>query len=261
MLTDPAISHTARMALEIMPYPTAGAALREAAGKTVGLTRSGLIDSLGERREAEAVPMLAAALGDTDSQVRAAAATALGKIGTAKAADSLFAVYSKAEGDDKAVFGLAFLRCIDRLPVQKDPKGFKEFFSVVGRLALLEALSKPNEPLVVRTAALRAFVQSAGPDGGEAIAEALADENPLMRQAAAGELPNLSDAALREVAAKMADFAAAEQIAVLAAIRIRQDKSLAPIVLKAAGAEDPWVQVAAIRALGIVGDASACRCC
>ena len=64
LLTDPAISHTARMALEVMPYPTAGAALREAAGKTVGLTRSGLIDSLGERREAEAVPMLAAALGD-----------------------------------------------------------------------------------------------------------------------------------------------------------------------------------------------------
>ena len=46
LLTDAETSHAARFALEAMPYPAAGAALREAAGKATGLTRSGILDSL-----------------------------------------------------------------------------------------------------------------------------------------------------------------------------------------------------------------------
>ena len=89
LLTDPDTSHAARFALEAMPYPAAGAALREAAGKATGLTRSGILDSLGQRRDPEAVPVLAGALDDADPIVVAAAAVALGKIGTVEAASGL----------------------------------------------------------------------------------------------------------------------------------------------------------------------------
>ncbi len=37
LLTDSELSHPARFALESMPYPAAGAALREALGKATGL--------------------------------------------------------------------------------------------------------------------------------------------------------------------------------------------------------------------------------
>jgi len=74
LLIDPAVSHTARIALKVMPYPTVNAALREVTSKTRGLTKSGIIDSLGERRDVGAVSLLADALKDNDSVVRAAAA-------------------------------------------------------------------------------------------------------------------------------------------------------------------------------------------
>ena len=247
LLTDPAISHTARMALEVMPYPAAGAALRAAAGKTSGLTRSGIIDSLGERRDTEAVPLLAAALTDSDAQVRAAAATALGKIGTADAAEALAAAHAKAAADDRTACGLALVRCADRL-CQADQRDKAATFYA--------NLSQPGEDRVVRLAAHRGRLQSAGPEAAAVVAQALAGEDLLVRQAAAEQLPNLSSRALGEVAAKMADLPATGQIAVLAAIRIRQERPLAAVALQAAGAGDPAVQVAAIQALGSVGGAS-----
>ena len=57
LLTDAELSHPARFALESMPYPAAGAALREALGKATGLARSGIIDSLGQRRDVLATPL------------------------------------------------------------------------------------------------------------------------------------------------------------------------------------------------------------
>ena len=86
LLADKDLSHWARWALESMPCPEAGAALREALAKTSGLVQAGIADSLGERRDGEAVAALARlAVGD-DAQVAASAAAALGKIGGADAA-------------------------------------------------------------------------------------------------------------------------------------------------------------------------------
>ena len=59
LLTDAATSHAARIALETMPYPAAGAALRDALGKTTGLVKSGIIDSIGARHDTAAMPLLA----------------------------------------------------------------------------------------------------------------------------------------------------------------------------------------------------------
>ncbi len=86
LLTDAELSHPARFALESMPYPAAGAALRDALGKATGLTRSGIIDSLGQRRDPLAIPLVAPDLASKDIVLVAAAATALGKIGTWEAA-------------------------------------------------------------------------------------------------------------------------------------------------------------------------------
>src|SRR5690606_37773691 len=49
LLTDEDLSHAARVALEPMPYESAGEALRTALEKTDGLTRMGIITSLGNR--------------------------------------------------------------------------------------------------------------------------------------------------------------------------------------------------------------------
>lgn len=248
LLIDPAVSHTARMALEVMPYTAAGAALRDAIGKTSGLTKSGIIDSLGERRDASAVSILAAALADNDTRVRAAAAAALAKIGTTNAAQALAAMHAKAQGDDRSILGQALVWCADRLWKAGNQ----------GEAAAVHArLSKPTEDQVVRMAALRRRLQTPGPEATQVIALALSDDDPLVRQAAAGQLRHLSDQALRQLAAKMSTLPADAQVATLAAIRLRRDKSLAPIVLKATANDHPTVRIAAIGALGIVGDVTA----
>ncbi|MDQ1257522.1 MAG: hypothetical protein QG656_2128, partial [Candidatus Hydrogenedentes bacterium] len=55
LLTDEKLSHMARYALEPMPCAEAGAALRDALGKTTGLLKVGMINSLAMRDDAEAV--------------------------------------------------------------------------------------------------------------------------------------------------------------------------------------------------------------
>src|SRR5438552_17097460 len=59
LLADEQLSHSARYALESMPSPKAGRALTEALGKTTGLTKAGIINSLGIRGETQALPALA----------------------------------------------------------------------------------------------------------------------------------------------------------------------------------------------------------
>ena len=60
LLSNEATAHAARHALEGIPVPEAGAALRRAFPASAGLLRVGLIDSLGWRGEPEAVPLLEA---------------------------------------------------------------------------------------------------------------------------------------------------------------------------------------------------------
>ena len=79
----------------------------------------------------------------------------------------------------------------------------------------------------------------------------------MVRAAAAGELANLSPADLRTVAAGMAKLPARSQWSILMAIRVRGDKSLAPIALAAVQSKDDAVRLAAVRALATVGDVAA----
>ncbi|MBN2562478.1 MAG: DUF1080 domain-containing protein [Phycisphaerae bacterium] len=89
MLLDEKTSHIARNALEPMPYPEAGAALRDALAKTHGRLKIGMISSLAIRKDTEAVPAIIALLGSKDDAVAQAAARALGTIAIAPAVDAL----------------------------------------------------------------------------------------------------------------------------------------------------------------------------
>lgn len=107
-------AHMARYALERMPCPEAAAALRSAAEVTTGDLQLGAISSLGGRRDADSVPTLARLLG-ADPTVAIAAARALGRIGTAAAADALGQAQSRAEGDTAAAILDARLSCAEAL--------------------------------------------------------------------------------------------------------------------------------------------------
>jgi HEAT repeat protein len=243
LLTDEKLSQEARIALESMPYPAAGAALREAVGKTSGLARAGVIDSLGQRRDAQAVPLLAPLLADKDANVQAAAALALGKIGTEEAASKLWAASGKVLDDPQIAGGL--LVCADRMLASGRRDQAHRLYSEVGRDAEVGLVGKRL-----------AFAAWAGEfwtgDEGTPIDvrnELQSGVEPV-RAAAAAALPGLTSAALGQVAADVSQLPASSQIALLAAIRINGDPSLAPPAIEAAGSKDEAVALAAVRALG-----------
>ncbi|MCX5685660.1 MAG: hypothetical protein NT049_18540, partial [Planctomycetota bacterium] len=66
LLGDENLSDPARIALEPMRDPAAGAALRAALGLLKGKLLAGVIGSVGVRRDAQAVAALAALTGDAD---------------------------------------------------------------------------------------------------------------------------------------------------------------------------------------------------
>ena len=85
MLADDTYSDMARYALERNHAPEAGKALRDALTQASGKPLVGVINSLGERRDRMSVLALEKIVAGPDDDAAAAAASALGKIGGAKA--------------------------------------------------------------------------------------------------------------------------------------------------------------------------------
>ncbi|MBN2508304.1 MAG: HEAT repeat domain-containing protein [Verrucomicrobia bacterium] len=96
LLANPQLASWARIALEVIPDPAASQALRDALPKLDGLLLIGAINSLGVRRDAQAVPALARHLNAGPPEVAAAAAEALGHIGNAPAAQTLDSALDRA---------------------------------------------------------------------------------------------------------------------------------------------------------------------
>jgi HEAT repeat protein len=244
LLTDEKLSQEARIALESMPYPAAGAALREAVGKASGLARAGVIDSLGQRRDAQAVPLLAPFLTDKDPQVQAAAALASGKVGTDDAAKLLLAALGEVRGDARQRIAGGLLVCADR-----DRAAGKRD----GALEIYYAVVLPRMARAIRQAAVAWVARVEGGDAGlhtVTVRSFLDDPEAAFRAGGAAALPWLSVAELRVVAADIAELPPSSQVAVLAAIRIKGDGSLAPPAIEMAGSKNEAVAMAAINALG-----------
>jgi HEAT repeat protein len=118
MLTDAETSDIARYSLERIPSPRVEGALREALPKTQGRTRIGIINSIGNRGDSQAVAPLGKLLGDADDDVAQAAAWALGRIGGAEAIRLLAARKDSAQGRVREEILDAYLVCAGRLAAE-----------------------------------------------------------------------------------------------------------------------------------------------
>ncbi len=89
MLLDERESELARLALDPARGDVFDRILAEAAGKTSGRTRLGILDTLGRHRAGAGVPVAVGLLKDADPATAAAAARALGEIADAAAVAAL----------------------------------------------------------------------------------------------------------------------------------------------------------------------------
>jgi HEAT repeat protein len=248
LLTDKEVGHSARSALETMPFPEAAAALRDAVPRAAGLTKAGIIDSIGDRRDREAVPVLAPLVGDADPQVASSAAAALGKIGGSEAIQALRAARPKAPEAVRPAIADALMLCADGLLAAGDKNA---------AAAVCQEIWDSEKTPHIRTAAYRGMVLAAG-DGAMALVEKALTGRDGAAQLAA--LPLILEvegqAATKAFAAVMPKVPPKMQAALIELLAQRGDAAAAPAVAAAAGNAEAAVRVAALKALGALGDAT-----
>ncbi|MBM4032548.1 MAG: hypothetical protein FJ291_12290 [Planctomycetes bacterium] len=249
LLPDERLSHMARYALERMACPEAGKALRDALAVTKGRELLGAVNSLGERRDPEAVPALAKLLGGDDKEVCEGAARALGKTGGDDAAKALAAARGAASGRLRVALDDAWLRCADAFLAAGQKAKAK---------AIYEAMYAPAEPKNVRAAALRGLVAAGGDDGIALILKSLTDDDAALQAMAVSFVREVPGAeATKAFAAQLPKLAPGVQVLVVEALASRGDPAATPAVVSAVGRPEESVRVAALQALASLGDAAA----
>ena len=146
LLADPGLSQAARNALEALPCPQAGQALRASLSKLEALPKIGVINSIGARRDLEAVPALAQLLKDANPRIAGAAAAALGRIGTPGAAQVLLQFLPNAPQAIQGEAADACLASAERLLTDGNKSQ---------ALAIYQALLDSTQPKPVQASATR----------------------------------------------------------------------------------------------------------
>jgi HEAT repeat protein len=237
MLTNDREVDFARLALE----PVAGAAIDEAfvaaLASATGRTRLALIQSIGNRRIAAAVPALGGLLSQSDAATSAAAATALGQIGDRAALGVLRAAPFPAA----AAVVEAKLAAARRLPATEAVPLYREL------------QSDSRLPAHQRATALRGLIDLEPESAAARIAEALAGADWTQKQAAIEAIgSHPAPGLVASLAKNLPAWDIPTQAAVLTAFGRRGEAVAIPALVAATKHTDATVRAAAITALGQV---------
>lgn len=248
LLADPQLASWARIALEAIPDPAADAALREAAGKLNGRLLVGVLNSIGRRRDPQAVPVLSTRLREADPEVAGAAAVALGHIGNAAAAAALKARLADAPAALGAALGEGCVRAADQLRAAGQTAAAQDLYDATraARLPLQQRLEATRGAILVRQA-----------DGLPLLLEQLRAEDKhafALGLHVARELPG--PAVTQGLVRALDQLPAARQPLLLRALADRPDPAVRPAVMQAARAEKPELRRTAVELLEHCGDAS-----
>jgi HEAT repeat protein len=246
MLDDPQTAEIARYTLESIPGEASLAALRGALERLKGLPLVGAVNSLGIRRDEKSAGALAVFLGHAEPLVAAAAAEALGKIGSAEAAAAL----AKAEVPAKALAALhnAQLQCAERLLAAGN---------AAAAAAIYRQVWSANRPAPWRLAGLAGLVKADQDKAAPVVLEAIASPDPLLQATAVRVSAGLRGPQITTaLVVQLEKLDAAGKTLLLGVLAERGDRAAAPAVIQRMADRDEAVRVAAVRATARLGDAS-----
>jgi HEAT repeat protein len=261
LLSNERLASWARIPLEAIPGAEADAALRTAAGSLSGRLLVGVINSIGVRRDAAATSLLEGRLADADAEVATAAAAALGKIGTPAAA-AILAKQLTAVEPRLDHMAQAAIVCAERLLAAGQA-------AEAAKLCDAVRMAKVSEQR--QAEATRGLILARGKDGIPMLIETL--RSPARRLANIGlftarELldgPTAGDVdvAIVDEIPRLAGGGNADKAALL--VNVLADRNadggapagLQATVLRWAASSPQVVRLAALEAIGRIGDASA----
>jgi HEAT repeat protein len=257
LLADRELASWARIALEAIPDPAADEALRAALGKVQGRLLVGVINSIGVRRDAQAVQGLIQRLLDRDVEVACGAAAALGRLGGPQAVAALRQVLDSLKDTPRPeVASAAAEGCVlaaEKLLAAGQRDAAVELYDHV--------LNCPRRALVAKPRILdatRGAILARGAAGAPLLVEQLRSEDKSLVALGLGvarELPGREVTAA--LVAELERAAPERRPSLILALADRGDKAAAPALVEAAKRGPENVRIAALGMLGRAGDAAA----
>ncbi len=248
LLADIDLSHPARMALEAIPDPAAGEALRAALPGLEGGLLIGVMNSLAARRETAAVPDIGRYLTSSEPQVAAAACIALGTIGSPEAIELLENGLSQLAYEVYADWGNACLRGVATLRAQGlDDRALQLCQSMRGvKLPVFLRNAATRQAMLIRPAAADALLQ-----------ELLASTDESSFSTALTASRELKAPGVTKVLiAVLPALPPARQMFVIQTLGDLADPAARDALVQCAASDDIVMRSAALRALGHTGDAT-----
>ena len=251
MLRDSALTSMALFALERIPDMSADVPLLALLPSAKGKTQIGIINMLGNRRVEEAVGPIAALLSSGNPEIAGPAAAALGNIGSQASLAALLDFREKTRVEVSQSVLEAILVCAGKVGL----RGERDVAMKAYRL-----LSGPEVPVPVRCAALRGMMHTDEDVAAEVIASTLAGPDPALQAATLMLVPELrKPETIHAIAGMFPRLNHEGQAQLLSVLTYHRDpifRGMAVGALKSSAFE---VRVAALRALGKVGDSTSVR--
>ena len=243
LLVDADLSHLARTAIERIGTPEAAAALRRTLPKVHGRLKAGVISSLANLGDRQAVDSLAPLVADGDAVVASSAIVALGRIGGPEAMEALRA--AEVSHELQPALDDAVAICAAGLAAEG-----KSDEAEAAHLNLAET----GRPLRARVVGLRGLVAIGSPRALELALAALQEDEPELQRAAARLAASVQDdAATPEFVKAYPTLPPAVQAVLLSALSERDDPAVMPVAVEALASDDALLRAVALRAVAAIG--------
>lgn len=248
LLADEKLGQYARDVLEIMPDSSAGEALRNALSALKGNPLLGVINSVGLRRDPQAVPSLVNLIDKSPPDTTGAALLALGRIATVDSAEVVEKSLTHRAPEVRAAAAEAALFVAERRLADREP---------AAAVALYDAVRRANVPEAWRVAATRGAILARSSGGVALLVEQLRAKDEAFRDVALLTIRDLRDAQTTPtLIAELDRLEPAMQARVIAALVERGELALLPAVEVRVGSRALEVRLAAIKALAKIGGPS-----
>lgn len=248
LLADKELTSWARIALEVIPGAEADAALRDGAGKLQGRILIGVINSIGVRRDAGAVELLAGRLKDVDAEVASAAAVALGRIGNAAATEVLAQSLAGAAAPVRSAVAEGCILCAEKLAAQGKAAEAAKLYDQVRQADV------PKQRVLEAT---RGAILARQAAGVPLLVEQLRSADKRMFALGLTVAREIQGSeATAALAAELAQATPDRQAMLLLALADRGDATVLPAVLAAAKSGPSQTRIAAVGVLVSLGNVS-----
>jgi HEAT repeat protein len=248
LLSDPQLSSWARISLEVIPGEASDEALLAASESLEGRLLVGMINSIGFRRNANAVESLTAKLQNSDADVASAAAVALGHIGNAAATKSLTAALATVPANVRSAVAEGCVLCAERLHSEGNAVAATKVYDQV------RAADVPMQRIIEAT---RGAILARNQDGIPLLQEIIQSPDKKLFQLALGTAREFPGSEIDKTLAAQLNKATPDRAALIVqAMADRPQTVVLAAVVKAAGQGPTAVRISAIDALQRVGDDS-----